>query len=77
MDVIGLNNGTQMPLLGFGVFQITDQAVCKDSVQAALNAGYRMIDTAACYGNEKAVGEAIRESGIAREELFLVSKVWM
>lgn len=77
MDVIGLNNGTQMPLLGFGVFQITEQAVCKDSVQAALNAGYRMIDTAACYGNEKAVGEAIRESGIAREELFLVSKVWI
>ncbi|MGN0274258.1 MAG: aldo/keto reductase [Chordicoccus sp.] len=77
MDVIGLNNGTQMPLLGFGVFQITDQAVCKDSVQAALKAGYRMIDTAACYGNEKAVGEAIRESGIAREELFLVSKVWI
>ena len=77
MDVIGLNNGTQMPLLGFGVFQITDQAVCKDSVQVALKAGYRMIDTAACYGNEKAVGEAIRESGIAREELFLVSKVWI
>ena len=57
MDRVELNNGVQMPLLGFGVFQITDQEVCKESVKAALNTGYRMIDTAACYGNERAVSD--------------------
>ena len=72
-----LNNGIRIPLLGFGVFQITDQQICKESVKAALETGYRMIDTAACYGNEAAVGEAIRESGIGRKEIFLVSKVWI
>ena len=77
MDRVELNNGVQMPLLGFGVFQITDQEVCKESVKEALNTGYRMIDTAACYGNERAVGDAIKEAGIKREELFLVSKVWI
>lgn len=77
MDRVELNNGIRMPLLGFGVFQITDQKICKESVKAALKTGYRMIDTAACYGNEAAVGEAIRESGIDREEIFLVSKVWI
>lgn len=77
MDRIKLNNGVEMPLLGFGVFQISDHSVCKESVLAALKAGYRMIDTAACYGNERAVGEAIRESGIPREEISLVSKVWI
>ena len=61
MDRVELNNGVQMPLLGFGVFQITDQEVCKESVKAALNTGYRMIDTAACYGNERAVGKDIKE----------------
>ena len=77
MNNITLNNGVKMPLLGFGTFQITDQEVCKTSVSKALQTGYRMIDTAACYGNEKAVGEAVRESGIDRKELFLVSKVWI
>lgn len=77
MDMVELNNGTRMPLLGFGVFQITDQVVCKGNVQTALKAGYRMIDTAACYGNERAVGEAVRESGVAREKIYLVSKVWI
>lgn len=77
MDRVELNNGIRMPLLGFGMFQITDQQICKESVKAALKTGYRMIDTAACYGNEAAVGEAIRESGIDREEIFLVSKVWI
>lgn len=77
MDRVELNNGVQMPLLGFGVFQITDQEVCKESVKVALNTGYRMIDTAACYGNERAVGNAIKEAEIKREELFLVSKVWI
>lgn len=77
MNRIELNNGIRMPLLGFGVFQITDLQICKESVKAALKTGYRMIDTAACYGNEAAVGEAIRESGIDRKEIFLVSKVWI
>lgn len=77
MDRIKLNNGIQMPLLGFGVFQIMDQEICKESVWIALNTGYRMIDTAACYGNEKAVGSAIKESDIDRKEIFLVSKVWI
>lgn len=77
MNEIELNNGIRMPQLGFGVFQITDQQICKESVKAALETGYRMIDTAACYGNEAAVGEAIRESGIDRKEIFLVSKVWI
>lgn len=75
--MIQLNNGVKMPPLGFGVFQITDQTICKQSVLTALRTGYRLIDTAACYGNEKAVGEAIRESGLDRKDLFLVSKVWI
>lgn len=77
MEPILLNNGIEMPRLGFGVFQITDEPVCKESVLEAINTGYRLIDTAACYGNERAVGEAIRESGIDRKEMFLVSKVWI
>ena len=77
MDTIQLNNGVTMPLMGLGVFQVTDQQVCKESVLSALRTGYRLIDTAACYGNEKAVGEAIRESGLDRKELFLTSKVWI
>ena len=75
--MIQLNSGVKMPPLGFGVFQITDQTICKHSVLTALRTGYRLIDTAACYGNEKAVGEAIRESGLDRKDLFLVSKVWI
>lgn len=77
MDTIRLNNQLEMPLLGFGVFQITDHDECKNAVKEALNTGYRMIDTAACYANEKAVGEAVKESGIRREDVFLVSKVWI
>ena len=77
MDRVILNNGIEMPLLGFGVFQMTDHDVCKESVLTALKTGYRMIDTAACYGNERAVGEAILESGIPRKEIFIVSKVWI
>lgn len=77
MDMIQLNNGVQMPLLGFGVFQITDEKQCEHSVLTALKTGYRMIDTAACYGNERAVGMAIQKSGIARKDIFLVSKVWI
>ena len=77
MEDIQLNNGISMPLLGFGVFQVTDPEICEQSVLAALKTGYRLIDTAACYGNEKAVGNAIQKSGIPREEIFLVSKVWI
>ena len=62
MERIRLHNGVEMPLLGLGVFQVTDGKVCRESVLTALRTGYRLIDTAACYGNEKAVGEAIRES---------------
>ena len=75
MDIIRLNNNVQMPLLGLGVFQITDQAACKESVRTALETGYRLIGTAACYGNERAVGEAVKESDNPRKEVFLTSKV--
>ena len=77
MEMIRLNNGVEMPQQGLGVFQVTDQSVCKESVLTALETGYRLLDTAACYGNERAVGEAVRESGLAREEVFLTSKVWI
>lgn len=77
MDTLMLNNGIEMPGLGFGVFQITDSKECEDSVLAAIRAGYRLIDTAACYGNEQAVGEAIRKSGVERSEMFITSKVWI
>ena len=77
METICLNNDVSMPQLGFGVFKITDEEVCRQSVLNALKTGYRLIDTAACYGNERAVGAAVRDSGIAREEIFLTSKVWI
>lgn len=72
-----LNNKVEMPLLGFGVFQITDEKECEESVLHALKTGYRLIDTAACYGNERAVGNAVKKSGIPREEVFISSKVWI
>lgn len=77
MTTIKLNNGVMMPLLGYGVFQITDLKLCEESVLNALNSGYRLIDTAASYGNEEAVGAAIRKSGVPREEIFISSKVWI
>lgn len=77
MSTIKLNNGVDMPLLGFGVFQITDEAECEQSVSTALKTGYRLIDTAACYGNERAVGKAVKNSGIDRSEIFISSKVWI
>ena len=77
MDTITLSNGVKMPLEGLGVFQVIDEAECEQAVLEALAAGYRMVDTAACYGNERAVGAALAESGLAREEVFLVSKVWI
>lgn len=75
--MITLNNGVAMPTLGFGVFQITDLAECEQSVLTALKTGYRLIDTAATYGNESAVGKAIKRSGIDRQDIFISSKVWI
>ena len=77
VPTIRLNNGVTMPTLGFGVFQIPDAEECERSVVAALEAGYRLIDTAAAYANEEAVGRAIKASGVPREEIFLVTKLWV
>ena len=77
MNFVELNNGLKMPQLGFGVFQIPDLAKCERAVLTALASGYRLIDTAAAYQNEEAVGAAIKKSGIAREELFITSKLWV
>jgi len=74
---VTLNNGVAMPLLGFGVFQVTDLAECERSVLDAIETGYRLLDTAASYGNEEAVGKAIRKSGVARDELFITTKLWV
>ncbi|MBI2133587.1 aldo/keto reductase [Candidatus Woesearchaeota archaeon] len=75
-STVKLNNGVKIPLLGFGTWQIADSKVCERAVLAALNAGYRHIDTAAIYGNESGVGSAIRKSGIPREEIFVTTKLW-
>ena len=77
MQKIVLNNGVEMPVLGFGVFQVTDAGECERSVYEAIQAGYRLIDTAASYGNEEAVGKAIKRSGVPREELFVTTKLWI
>lgn len=77
MKTVTLNNGVEMPVLGYGVYQIPDYDECKKSVLTALEAGYRSIDTAQAYGNEQAVGDAIRESGIAREDIFITTKLWI
>lgn len=77
MKNVRLNNGVDMPILGFGVYQITDAAECEQSVYDAIVSGYRLIDTAAAYDNEEAVGRAIKRSGVAREELFITTKLWV
>jgi diketogulonate reductase-like aldo/keto reductase len=77
MQIVQLNNGIEMPILGFGVFQIPDANECEQVVMDAIETGYRLIDTAASYMNEKAVGYAIKNSGIAREELFITTKLWV
>lgn len=77
MQYITLNNGVSMPMLGFGVYQISDPAQCEACVTAALAAGYRHIDTAAAYVNEEAVGRGLRNSGLKREEIFLTTKLWI
>jgi 2,5-diketo-D-gluconate reductase A len=75
--VVTLNNGVEMPILGFGVFQVPDPAECERSVRDALDVGYRLLDTAASYGNEEPVGAAISGSGIDRAEIFVTTKLWV
>jgi diketogulonate reductase-like aldo/keto reductase len=77
MQNVLLNNGVEMPILGFGVYQISDAEECERSVTEALRAGYRLIDTAAAYQNEEAVGRAIKRSGVARKEMFITTKLWI
>lgn len=77
MQTVTLNNGVKMPIIGFGVYQIPDAEECENAVYEALVAGYRLIDTAAGYLNEKAVGRAIKRSGVPREELFITTKLWI
>ena len=77
MEYVTLNNGGKMPLEGFGVFQVPDPAQCEQAVLDAIESGYRLIDTAAAYMNEKAVGEAIKKCGVPREELFITTKLWV
>ena len=77
MNEITLNNGVKMPVIGYGVFQIQDEKQCEQCVVDAVETGYRLIDTAAVYGNEEAVGRAVRRCGVPREELFLTSKLWV
>lgn len=77
MEYIKLNNGLKMPKAGFGVFQINASKECEQAVLDAIEAGYRLIDTAQAYGNEEAVGKAIQKSGVDRKELFITTKVWI
>ena len=75
--VVKLNNGLEMPILGFGVFQMNDLEECERSVHDAIQAGYCLIDTAASYGNEEAVGKAIARSGVPRQKIFVTTKLWL
>ena len=77
IPTVKLNNGVEMPQLGFGVFQVPDLATCETAVTEALAAGYRLIDTATAYQNEAAVGRAIKKSGVKREDVFVTSKLWV
>ncbi|MEK3685053.1 aldo/keto reductase [Paenibacillus sp. FSL R10-2736] len=77
MQNVILNNGIEMPILGFGVYQIEEPSQCEQTVFDAIMAGYRLIDTAAIYLNEEAVGKAIKRSGVPREELFITTKLWV
>ena len=77
MQNVKLNNGVEMPILGFGVFQVKDLDECERSVRDAIDVGYRLIDTAQSYGNEEAVGKAIKNSNVKREELFIATKLWI
>jgi 2,5-diketo-D-gluconate reductase A len=77
MQYVKLNNGVEMPIIGFGVFQVKDLAECERSVIDAIQTGYRLIDTAQSYENEEAVGKAIRRSSVKREDLFITTKLWI
>jgi len=77
MQKVQLNNGLEMPILGFGVFQVTKAGECEEAVYEAIRTGYRLIDTAASYGNETEVGKGIKRSGVARDELFITTKLWI
>ncbi len=77
MEFATLKNGVKMPMEGFGVFQVPEAKVCEQAVLDAIDAGYRLIDTAAAYFNEEAVGTAIKKSGVSREELFITTKLWI
>ena len=77
METVTLNNGVKMPMVGFGVFQIEDADECERCVLDALDAGYRLIDTAQAYYNEEAVGRALQKTTVPREEIFLTTKVWV
>lgn len=77
MQHVTLNNGIQMPIAGFGVFQIPDPKECERSVVDAIEVGYRLIDTAASYMNEEAVGRGLKASGVPRDQLFVTSKLWV
>ncbi len=77
MEYITLNNGIKMPMEGFGVFQVADPAQCEQAVLDAIESGYRLIDTAAAYGNEEAVGSAIQKCGVKRSDLFITTKLWV
>ena len=77
MRTVKLNNGVEIPILGFGVFQITDSSECERSVVDAIQTGYSHIDTAASYQNEEAVGRGIKQSGVARDKLFITTKLWI
>src|SRR6185369_1704254 len=77
MQKVILNNGIEMPILGFGVFQVKDPGECERSVRDAIETGYRLIDTAQSYMNEEAVGRAIKTCGVPREDLFITTKIWI
>ena len=77
MKTVKLNNGVEMPLLGFGVYQVANGAECEKAVSEAIEVGYRMFDTAQSYANEEAVGNAVKKSGIPREKFFIVTKIWI
>lgn len=76
MEYVTLNNGIKMPMLGYGVYQVTNNE-CESCVRDALDVGYRSIDTAQAYGNEEAVGRGIKNSGVKRDDIFLTTKVWV
>ena len=77
MEYTMLSNGVKMPMEGFGVFQVQDPKVCEQTVLDAISVGYRLIDTAASYGNEEAVGSALKKSGACRDDLFITTKLWV